>query len=99
MSKTPGRTAAPDFAFLPLPGDGYIWEGSQAGGGDWGASDDVIVKARNGVVVDEVQRALEEGCRSIMITYGALHMQVISRQLAVRAVRAVERQGDSEVKR
>lgn len=49
---------------------------SQAGGGNWGQSDEVVVKARNGVVVAETERALSEGCRKIMVMYGGLHMQV-----------------------
>lgn len=49
---------------------------SQAGGGNWGQSNEVIVKARNSVVVAETERALSEGCRKIMIMYGGLHMQV-----------------------
>lgn len=49
---------------------------SQAGGGNWGQSSEVVVKARNSVVVAETERALSEGCRKIMIMYGGLHMQV-----------------------
>lgn len=48
----------------------------QAGGGNWGQSDAVVVKARNRVVVEETERALADGCRKIMILYGGLHMQV-----------------------
>lgn len=55
-----------------------FWGGSpsQAGGGNWGQSDEVVVKARNSVVVAETERAMGEGCRKIMIMYGGLHMQV-----------------------
>lgn len=49
---------------------------SQAGGGNWGQSDEVVVKARNAVVVEETERAISDGCRKIMIMYGGLHMQV-----------------------
>ncbi|CAN0040496.1 unnamed protein product, partial [Hapterophycus canaliculatus] len=53
----------------------------QAGGGNWGQSDEIVVKARNSVVVDETERALEDGCRKIMILYGGLHMQDLKSQL------------------
>eukprot|EP00903_Cladosiphon_okamuranus_P019887 g18279.t1 len=53
----------------------------QAGGGNWGQSDEVVVKARNRVVVEETERALEDGCRKIMVLYGGLHMQDLSAQL------------------
>lgn len=65
-----GYTAHLCASFPDLPVD------SQAAGGNWGQSDEVVVKARNGVVVAETERAIEEGCRKIMVTYGGLHMQV-----------------------
>lgn len=48
----------------------------QAGGGNWGQSDDVLLKERNKVVLAETERAIRDGCRKIMILYGGLHMQV-----------------------
>ncbi|CAN0533163.1 unnamed protein product, partial [Ectocarpus sp. 8 AP-2014] len=53
----------------------------QAGGGNWGQSDAIVVKARNQVVVEETERALAEGCRKIMVLYGGLHMQDLTSQL------------------
>eukprot|EP00752_Nemacystus_decipiens_P010652 g9485.t1 len=53
----------------------------QAGGGNWGQSDEVVVKARNMVVVEETKRALKDGRRRIMVLYGGLHMQDLSAQL------------------
>ncbi|CAN0225327.1 unnamed protein product [Ectocarpus sp. 12 AP-2014] len=53
----------------------------QAGGGNWGQSDEIVVKARNQVVVEETERALAEGCRKIMVLYGGLHMQDLTSQL------------------
>lgn len=50
---------------------------SQANGGNWGQSDEVVVKARNQVVTEETEKALAQGCRKIMIMYGGLHMQVL----------------------
>ncbi|CAM9212419.1 unnamed protein product [Ectocarpus fasciculatus] len=56
----------------------------QAGGGNWGQSDAIVVKARNQVVVEETERALAEGCRKIMVLYGGLHMQDLTSQLCKR---------------
>ena len=44
------------------------------------------MKARNSVVVKESQRALEEGCRSNMVTYGGLHMQVMGIESRTKSV-------------
>ncbi|CAN0268876.1 unnamed protein product, partial [Ectocarpus sp. 13 AM-2016] len=66
-------------------GGGCVWVSfprrGQAGGGNWGQSDEIVVKARNQVVVEETERALAEGCRKIMVLYGGLHMQDLTSQL------------------
>lgn len=36
----------------------------------------MLVKARNKIVLEEIEQAIRDGCKKIVVLYGGLHMQV-----------------------